>query len=184
MNLDGSIEMLYLKNLIHRLKDANLRLGNMFVRRRDVIKPFLGRSGSRITWNNTKEFSLTGANIQVVVKLLTRNQISKSTWESTQMKDPSSACMDVVKDSGLKLTAKTIQEGILTSGKYFLFLSQYEDFPCTYHAMFIPCLISYLDSRPFKCGYCNRRFYRRNVLKEHLAKCSQEFREKKMLEHL
>ena len=35
--------MLYLKNLIHLLKDANLRLSNMFVRRKAAIKPSLGR---------------------------------------------------------------------------------------------------------------------------------------------
>ena len=35
--------MLYLKNLIHPHKDANLILGDMFVRRKAAIKPSLGR---------------------------------------------------------------------------------------------------------------------------------------------
>ena len=35
--------MLYLKNLIHPHKDANLILGNMFVQRKAATRPSLGR---------------------------------------------------------------------------------------------------------------------------------------------
>ena len=126
--------MLYLRNLIRPPNVAKLRLGNMCVLWRDAIRPSLGRSGSRTTWNNTKEFSLSGASIQAVAKLSMRNQTSKFTWEYTLARDPSSACMDVVKDSGPKLTAKTIQEDIWTSGKWHLLVLQFKDYPCTFHS--------------------------------------------------